>query len=123
MTAFGQTSSFRARAGRSGIDEFAGLDVRAIRGGHIPGAVNIPYEENWAEPDTAGKLARREVANNRGMSLKSDVDLRSLYSQLDPGCNGEHPLCVRAWRPYRRNWTLGFGCASALQIQAASPSS
>jgi thiosulfate/3-mercaptopyruvate sulfurtransferase len=46
-------------------DEFAGLDVRAIRGGHVPGAVNIPYEENWVDPDTAGKLARREVANNR----------------------------------------------------------
>ena len=64
-------------------DEFAGLDVRAIRGGHVPGAVNIPYEENWVDPDTAGKLARREVANNRGMSLKSDADLRSLYSRLD----------------------------------------
>src|SRR4029453_13895830 len=30
------------------------------------------------------KLARREVANNRGMSLKSDADLRNLYSHLDP---------------------------------------
>ena len=65
-------------------DEFAGLDVRAIRGGHVPGAVNIPYEENWVDPDTAGKLARREVANNSGMSLKSDADLHNLYSQLDP---------------------------------------
>jgi thiosulfate/3-mercaptopyruvate sulfurtransferase len=64
-------------------DEFAGLDVRAIRGGHVPGAVNIPYEENWVDPDTAGKLARREVANNRGMSLKSEPELRSLYSRLD----------------------------------------
>jgi hypothetical protein len=50
-------------------DEFAGVDVRAIRGGHVPGAVNIPYEENWVDPGTPGKLARREVANNRGMSL------------------------------------------------------
>lgn len=64
-------------------DEFAGLDVRAIRGGHAPGAVNIPYEQNWIDPDTAGKLARRQVANNRGMSLKSSADLRKLYSQLD----------------------------------------
>lgn len=64
-------------------DEFAGLDVRAIRGGHVPGAVNIPYEENWIDPDTAGKLARREVANNRGMALKSDADLRNVYSRLD----------------------------------------
>jgi thiosulfate/3-mercaptopyruvate sulfurtransferase len=64
-------------------DEFAGLDVRAIRGGHVPGAVNIPYEENWVDPGTPGKLARREVANNRGMSLKSETDLRNLYSRLD----------------------------------------
>jgi thiosulfate/3-mercaptopyruvate sulfurtransferase len=27
--------------------EFTGEDIRAIRGGHIPGAVNIPYEQNW----------------------------------------------------------------------------
>jgi thiosulfate/3-mercaptopyruvate sulfurtransferase len=64
-------------------DEFAAVDVRAIRGGRVPGAVNIPYEENWADPDTAGKLARREVASNRGMSLKTDADLRKLYSQFD----------------------------------------
>ena len=63
--------------------EFAGLDVRAIRGGHVPGAVNIPYEGNWVDPGTPGKLARREVANNRGLSLKSDADLRKLYSRLD----------------------------------------
>ena len=54
--------------------------MRAIRGGHVPGAVNIPYEENWVDPGTPGKLARREVANNRGMSLKSETDLRNLYS-------------------------------------------
>jgi thiosulfate/3-mercaptopyruvate sulfurtransferase len=65
-------------------EEFSGLDVRAIRGGHVPGAVNIPYEQNWIDPDTARKLARRTVANNRGMSLKSSADLRKLYSQLDP---------------------------------------
>ena len=26
--------------------EFAGEDIRALRGGHVPGAINIPYEQN-----------------------------------------------------------------------------
>ena len=64
--------------------EFAGEDIRAIRGGHIPGAINIPYEQNWQDPETAQKLARRQVRDNSGMSLKSDADLRALYSKLDP---------------------------------------
>lgn len=64
--------------------EFSANDIRAIRGGHIPGAINIPYEENWIDPDTASKLARRQVADNAGMSLKPDDALKSLYSKLDP---------------------------------------
>ncbi|HKA41100.1 MAG TPA: rhodanese-like domain-containing protein [Burkholderiales bacterium] len=64
--------------------EFAGEDIRAIRGGHIPGAINIPYEQNWVDPDTAGKLARKQVSSNAGMSLKSVDDLKRLYSKLDP---------------------------------------
>jgi thiosulfate/3-mercaptopyruvate sulfurtransferase len=64
--------------------EFAGEDIRAIRGGHIPGAINIPYEQNWVDPETPGKLARKQVANNAGMSLKPTADLKRLYSQLDP---------------------------------------
>ena len=64
--------------------EFSGNDIRAIRGGHIPGAINIPYEENWVDPETATKLSRREASNNAGMSLKSTADLRSLYAKLNP---------------------------------------
>src|SRR5215510_5540857 len=64
--------------------EFAGEDIRAIRGGHIPGAINIPYEQNWVDPETAGKLARKQVTTNAGMSLKSTDDLKRLYSKLDP---------------------------------------
>jgi len=64
--------------------EFAGEDIRAIRGGHIPGAVNIPYEQNWVDPDSAAKLARRQVADNAGMSLKPREQLHALYSKLDP---------------------------------------
>jgi len=64
--------------------EFSGEDIRAIRGGHIPGAVNIPYEQNWVDPDTAGKLARKQVSTNAGMSLKPAEDLKRLYSKFDP---------------------------------------
>lgn len=64
--------------------EFAGEDIRAIRGGHIPGAVNIPYEQNWVDPETAAKLGQRKVADNAGMSLKPQPDLKALYARLDP---------------------------------------
>ena len=63
--------------------EFSGTDVRAIRGGRIPGAINIPYEENWRDPQTPAKLARRQVRDNVGMSLKPAAELRQLYSRLD----------------------------------------
>lgn len=65
-------------------DEFSGKDVRAIRGGHIPNAVNIPFEENWQDPATSIKLSKKQVADNSGMTLKSQADLKKLYSGLDP---------------------------------------
>lgn len=64
--------------------EFSGEDIRAIRGGHIPGAVNIPYEQNWVDPDTAAKLARRETTSTAGMALKPSDALKALYARLDP---------------------------------------
>jgi thiosulfate/3-mercaptopyruvate sulfurtransferase len=64
--------------------EFIGEDIRAIRGGHIPGAINIPYEQNWIDPETPAKLARKQIGDNAGMSLKPTEDLRRLYSRLDP---------------------------------------
>jgi thiosulfate/3-mercaptopyruvate sulfurtransferase len=66
------------------FNEFKGNDVRAIRGGHIPGAVSIPYEQNWKDPATGSKLAKKEVKTNLGMSLKSKDELNALYSKLDP---------------------------------------
>jgi thiosulfate/3-mercaptopyruvate sulfurtransferase len=65
-------------------DEFSGRDVRAIRGGHIPNAINIPFESNWQDPDTAVKLSKKQVSDNSGMTLKSKEDLKKLYSNLDP---------------------------------------
>jgi len=65
-------------------DEFSGKDVRAIRGGHIPNAINIPYESNWQDPATAIKLGKKQVSDTSGMTLKSQDDLKKLYSSLDP---------------------------------------
>ena len=64
--------------------EFLGEDIRAIRGGHIPGAINIPYEQNWIDPETLAKLARKQMTNTAGMSLKPVEDLKRLYSAFDP---------------------------------------
>jgi thiosulfate/3-mercaptopyruvate sulfurtransferase len=64
--------------------EFSGEDIRALRGGHIPGAINIPYEHNWVDPESPLKLARKQVADNSGMSLKPTEDLKQLYAGLDP---------------------------------------
>jgi thiosulfate/3-mercaptopyruvate sulfurtransferase len=65
-------------------DEYSGKDIRAIRGGHIPNAINIPFEENWQDPSAAIKLSKKLVTDNSGMALKSRLDLKKLYSKLDP---------------------------------------
>lgn len=64
--------------------EFAGEDIRAIRGGHIPGAVNLPFENNWVDPQAGAKLAAKQVSTRAGMSLKPTEELRKLYAGLDP---------------------------------------
>ncbi len=64
--------------------EFSGEDIRAIRGGHITGAVNIPYEDNWVDPTSAVKLGSRQTSSRDGMSLRPVNDLKSLYARLDP---------------------------------------
>lgn len=86
------TRDMIARVGRADVQildvrtvkEFNGEDIRAIRGGHIPGALNIPYENNWVDPETMIKLSRKQVADNAGMSLKPVAALQSLYAGLDP---------------------------------------
>lgn len=63
--------------------EFSGDDIRAIRGGHIPGAINLPYEDNWIDPQTPGKLAAKQVTSRAGMNLKPADELGKLYAGLD----------------------------------------
>ncbi len=64
--------------------EYSGEDIRAIRGGHIPGAVPIHYMENWVDPETPDKLEKKLVSNKDGMNLKSREQLQELYAKLDP---------------------------------------
>ncbi|HET9700152.1 MAG TPA: sulfurtransferase [Burkholderiales bacterium] len=64
--------------------EYTGDDIRAIRGGHIPGAVNIPYEENWQDPESLKKLAARQTASTAGLALRPREELKALYAKLDP---------------------------------------
>ena len=48
--------------------EYKGTDVRALRGGHIPGAINIDFEENYQDGSTR---------------LKSMEELSRLYKAID----------------------------------------
>lgn len=66
------------------VKEYTGEDIRAIRGGHIPGALNIPYEDNWRDPATPAKLAAKQVSSRDGMALKGREELAKLYARLDP---------------------------------------
>jgi thiosulfate/3-mercaptopyruvate sulfurtransferase len=63
--------------------EYRGEDIRAIRGGYIPGAVPIHYMENWVDPETPDKLEKKLVSNKDGMNLKSREQLQELYATLD----------------------------------------
>jgi thiosulfate/3-mercaptopyruvate sulfurtransferase len=80
----------RVRAGGAQIvdvrtpKEFSGEDIRAIRGGHVQGAMSIPYETNWVDAATPAKLAAKQVANKDGMSLKPVEQLKAMYAKLDP---------------------------------------
>ena len=92
-------------------NEYLGNDVRAIRGGHIPGAVNIPYEKNWKDPETSSKLSRRQVPDNKGAGLAATDELKKLYAKLDP-TKETVVYCqsgVRAAETAAVLETLGFG--------------
>jgi thiosulfate/3-mercaptopyruvate sulfurtransferase len=64
--------------------EFRGEEIRAIRGGHIPGALPIHYMENWSDPDAQSKIDRKLTTSRQGLDLKPREQLRELYAKLDP---------------------------------------
>lgn len=86
------TKEVLAAANRPGVQfgdtrtakEFRGEDIRAIRGGHILGAINIPFEANWIDPEARNKMRRGLVKDTAGFALKPGDELRKLYAALDP---------------------------------------
>ena len=66
--------------------EYAGEDIRALRGGYILAAnhTNIPYESAWADPEAAKKLAEKKVQDREGMALKDAAGIKELYKKFDP---------------------------------------
>ena len=66
------------------IKEFRAEDIRAIRGGHVPAAINVPFEQNWVDPDTRNKLRSGKVKDSAGMALKPREQLLKMYEKLDP---------------------------------------
>lgn len=63
--------------------EHDGVDIRAVRGGHIPAVnqVNIPYEMAWKDPEAGKKPADKKVD---GLTLKDAATLKELYKGVDP---------------------------------------
>lgn len=80
----------RLRAGKvqmidvRGPDEFSGKEILAERGGHIPGAVHMPFVDNWIDPDIGRKLRDSITTSRDGMALKSSEELKKIYAGLDP---------------------------------------
>lgn len=65
------------------IAEWNGDELETLRGGHIPGAIHIPYNENLVDPDAPLKLMAKETTDTSGMALKPMRELQKLYSGLD----------------------------------------
>ncbi len=64
--------------------EWSGEESETRHGGHLPGAVLIPYNLAYVDPDTPMKLMKQETTDTAGMALKSDTELQQLYANLDP---------------------------------------
>jgi thiosulfate/3-mercaptopyruvate sulfurtransferase len=65
------------------LGEFSGDESETLHGGHIPGAVHIPYNLQLVDPDAPRKLMAKETTDASGMSLRKTAALRELYAGLD----------------------------------------
>lgn len=63
--------------------EYHGQMTTAVRGGHIPGAVNIPLMANFSNPATPEQMAEYQCDIPGGFHFKPTADLRKIYASLD----------------------------------------
>jgi len=64
--------------------EFKGEESETLHSGHLPGAILLPYNLAYVDPEAPAKLMRQEMTDTSGMSLKPDAELAELYAALDP---------------------------------------
>ena len=64
--------------------EWRGEESETAQGGHLPGALLIPYNQAYVDPDTPEKLMKGETTDTAGMALMPDEDLARIYEGLDP---------------------------------------
>lgn len=111
--------------------EFRDEDIRAIRGGYIPGAINISFEANWIDPEARNKMRKGPVKHTAGFALKPREELRKLYAALDP--DKETIVCCQSgnraaetaavcadpgFKSVKVYDSSGLGCASVLTAPA-----
>lgn len=66
------------------MGEFNGDESETLHGGHIPGAIHIPYSEQLVDPDAPHRIMAKEITTTSGMALKNRAALKKLFAGLDP---------------------------------------
>ena len=113
-----QTPEEKKRGPRQGKRQHAcGEDLRALYGGHMPGAVSIHYMENWKDPDARAKLARKETTSIEGLDIKPREQLQAMYGKLDPA-KETVVYCQSGVRAAETATIRQQGCSSCLAAAA-----
>ena len=66
------------------LAEYTGEQSQTLLGGHIPGAVHIPYNLNFVDPDSMRRVMAKETSDTSGLAVKKRPALKRLYARLDP---------------------------------------
>ena len=94
--------------------EYAGTDIRALRGGHIPAAVNIDYSRNFdaesfrLRPLTELKTIYRDISLDSRVITHCQTGQRAAYTYLVLRILGYQDVAIYhdGWRVYGSNLNL-----------------